>query len=341
MRFMMVFMVFFCVSAAYANNLFIPNYYKNRRTNNQYSAIGWSHRNETGLVVQSAENKVSRDGVEESNEDSLSFTAHYYHRLNETFNLEISGDILDADGESITPAYTQNTDRRTISSALGYQFEQVPMAIGLSFGITQTDFETSLTGTKFESDVDDFNFGVGYKLASDIYFGVGTSLFKVDRSLGSDDNIQFHVLGLGKVYGGTDNPVAAVETYFVFLNEDGDKTTSWVLSGLINKNSFQYYGNISYSIEDSADDEKEWGLSLGVDYQFADFYVGPQFSIGQTGYDSDREDSVFGASLQAGYRTSMLEFYIRYNMDEDEVKSAGSKNVTEDSVVSIAGIYKF
>lgn len=341
MRFIVFFTVIFCVSAAYANNLFIPNYYKNRRANNQYSAIGWSQRNETGLVVQTSDTKDSSGGVEEANQDTLSFTAHYYHRLNDSLNLEFAGDITDSEDENVTPAYTLKTDSKSINSALGYQFEQVPVAIGASFGITQNNFETSLSSTNFESDLDAFSFGVGYKLASDIYLGVGTTLFKVDRTPGSDDDIQFYSFGVGKVYGDKDNPIAAVETYFVFLNEDGDKTTAWVLSGLINQNSFQYYGNISYSLEDSADDEKEWGLTLGVDYQFADFYIGPQFSIGQASYDSDREDSGFDASLQAGYRTSMLEFYIRYNMDEDEVKTAGLKDVTENSVVSFAGIYKF
>lgn len=342
LRLLVLAMSVLCASEAFANNYFIPNYYRNRRFLNAYTAVGWSDRKEAGATY-SIENTDNKSGgqktskVEESN-----LRAHTYYRT--PMNLNVEAAILSTKQERESISFNSK-DKHEIMSynlGLGYELTDSPLAFGLVLSHVNDKNKTSST----DRTLVDASGGVGYRLDGNVFLGLGYH----DLDTKSDRNEEF-ALGVGKVYGDRANPSAATELVLTYGNLN-DKSYGLLAQGLINAEALQYYGRIGYMVTDGTQgsvDTNVLVLMAGADYKFFDFYVGPQLSYDNAEFKSSGSKATqneFRPSLEAGYRIEFLEAFLRYDLIQGESKfnsplGASSKNKSDGNVLTANVTYKF
>lgn len=345
-RSMLLFLFVVLGTEAFANNLFIPNYYRNRREPNQMSAIGWSDRHEAELAYEMKEGKETTNNVKNEESKSTSPQGHVFYRT--PVNLNIEAQFIHQKEKEKSIPVTGPDDESKLNSyhlGLGYELENVPVAFGASFTRTKTETDLGAGGSS-ESELDIPSLGTGYHLGDGKYLGVGYSRFRIDSSTSSEDIVDILALGIGKLYGDRKKPLAANEFVATYLNEDHTQNYGLGLSGLYNGiESLQIYGAFSYGWQNGEDGGDDMAVKLGVDYVFSMFYVGPEIEWSENNFDarntSDREDMNY--SVEAGYRDSVFEVFVRYESDESERKAPAFafKTEEEEETWALGASYKF
>lgn len=297
----------FLASEVYANNYFIPNHYRSRRTLNQFSAIGWSHRNEASLEYSKTESETKEDGekIEEATESEYGPLAFY--RLNENFNFEFQFLRSHENEEEVLTSTEESQKADTVRVSLGYQPSTSSMAFGYSYSKSYAEeaLDTLLN-----------NFGVGYRLENDYYLGAGYQNIHGSRTS------HIYTVGLGKVWGDSKKPDSTAEGYYSWLNQDGMKQSSLGLRGLWNRDAFQYYGDILVMQFDLGNVQYDMPtIRAGLDYQFSDYYVAPEVIWSALNSDDMADQDSMVLSLEGGYRAHEIEIFLRYNNSDSTQKA--------------------
>jgi hypothetical protein len=217
------------------------------------------------------------------------------------------------------------------------------MAVGLTFAKSQLELSSG------DLDSTSLLMGLGYRLDNNIYLGVGISHSKVEVGTLLDDSLESYSFGVGKVYGDKKAPVATTELVFGFSNEDGVKEKQLDFRGLWNHLDFQYYGSVGFAVSDSNnlgdEDSADFDFVLGVDYQFSDYYVGPQLEYSSEEDTDGDKTKELTPSFQFGYRTASLEFYLRYTLSDEEEEDVSTSPTTisdeRSNAFDLAAIYRF
>ncbi len=345
MKMVMILLVGLFAVDAFANNLFIPNYYRNRRTINLMSAIGWSDRNEASVLLYADKTTTDTAGTPTNETNGHNSTLAVFRRLNDQINLEtalLGGNTTSEDMNPSAPE--RKTTAFTGSVGLGYEFADAPVAFGISFLNLRANSESGL-GVKDHATHRFASAGVGYRLPSEIYIGTGLVTSWLDVSDEREPTFNY-LAGAGKVFGDRKNPDAAAEASLQFQNNEHTQAYELKFAGLMNQESAQYYGSFAYELRDGTRSGDEVTLVAGMDYRLeSNFYFGPQFAIGFDSADysagSDTKSSYL--SLAAGYRVEAFEVVVRLGRDaEISERSSPSSDEEEDSrEVAIGGSYFF
>lgn len=329
---------------ASANNAFIPNYYRNRREANDYSAIAYSQRKEAGLLVGAGTLKQETDGTKTLDSDILAVRPHSYYRV-ENVNMEVEYSTVRSDNKNVLTGDTIDINAAGPLINVGFELPTTPIAVAISYDSDKTKFQNKTSGLKIDTDTRTLQMGVGYKMEGNTFLGFGISQEQQDSLLGDSDEEQI-VFGAGKVYGDYSNPDAAAEAILTFENERGDKTYNLEVRGLRNLGAFQYYGALGLGYQNGVNiDGRDYLFKAGVDYQINDtLYVGPELNVIVVNYDNE-ESTNLTPSLQGGYRDRHLEFFLRYDYgktkSEDMTGASPTTDILYQNLITIAGIYKF
>ena len=345
MKTMLFTIVIFLAFNASANNQFIPNYYKNRRMINQYSAIGWSVRNEVGLLVDYEIEKDHNDGLSDSESKTTSFTPRAFYRVDENLNIEAIAAITSSEIESTPSNSNSEIDGKTFLASVGYEFEPIPMALGVSISSGEVDSSTNgVTNTSNTSKNDFASVGLGYKMQGQTFLGIGYT-YADSEFFNQTYYLNSYSAGIGKVYGDLKNPDGATEVVFTY-NKVNSNIESYeiALKGLFNSGAFQYFGELSYDETNSSLDDKTFSLSYGLDYGFGNFFVSPLISYRWVDYEDDSKNKQLSGSLQLGYRTDQFETFLIVTLtdERDQDNVAPFVNGEEKTQgATVAAIYKF
>ncbi|MGZ3722072.1 MAG: hypothetical protein ACXVA9_04020, partial [Bdellovibrionales bacterium] len=137
---------------AYANNSFVPNFYKNRKELNHFAALGWSDRHEVEVNYFTESSAIDVDGVRSTDSTISGPKLQGYYRLPNKINFEIDGALTKTDsalsGYSTARSSQDSTSRGRF--ATGYEFANIPLALGASYqslesNSTDTDHNTTTT----------------------------------------------------------------------------------------------------------------------------------------------------------------------------------------------------
>ena len=338
----LAFLVLFCSGEVFANNLFIPNYYRNRREVNQYSAIGWSNRNEAAVRYSVENNDVKTNGTKSSDNSETILYPHAFYRTPINLNIEAAVESASEERKSLPGGAKRKIDGMGYHLGLGYEIADTPVAFGVAVKMANVE-DKPAAGAKTTTDDMSASIGVGYKLAEDLYLGAGYTNDRSKTKGAKEDQDNTYVIGVGKVMGDRANPTGAAEAALQFSNEDHSQTYGLLAQGLVNSELLQYHGLISYA--NTTGDTKGYGLGLmvGADYQFMDFYVGPQVSyLTLDTKTSGVSTKINGWSpgLEAGYRLDFFEAFLRYEMGDTETKLVG-KTKSDYNILTAQLTYKF
>ncbi len=347
----------FIFDTAVANNFHIPNYYKNRRTSNIFSSVGWSSRNEVGINYKKVdrEDKPEGSGFQDNKYDAFASVLHGYYRINEQFNLEIQAENTGREQDDLPSGEKNENDTLEFESQLGYKFATLPIVMsgGLIYSKDESLEEDSFFG-KSTNEVKSIGavLGMSYKMPNNIFYGLGFKHNDTKRedkddfgTQKDDQKSQTVNIGMGQVFGDLDSPDAAYE--FNITNEFLGSTKFLFLSlqGLYNKNIFQTYGGLLFARATSTGkDIKKYTFNAGVDVSVNDFYFGPEFTASLNKISDDFKAVETNISLQAGYRTSLMEFYLALEnettkFEYDNPLSTDFKST--EQAITIGGVYKF
>lgn len=335
----------FCADA-FANNMFIPNYYRNRRVPNAYSAIGWSDRKEVEVQYEMEDSDRKRNGTKIEDSETDSMQAHLFYRTPVNLNVETVMGYSKEDEKNPVTGDKDETKIKLYHLGLGYELTEMPLAFGAIF--TLADGETTGDSGDSDEEITAIGLGVGYRLAGDKYLGFGLTRSNYDRSSAtsnSDDDVDSFSIGAGKVYGDGKSPLAANELTFGFMNFEHTQFYGLDLRGLYNLENIQFYGEAGYDWSNGQRGSDGFSLKGGVDYLFGVIYVGPEVIYSVTNTDSGNTSDVdsLRISVETGYRVDFLEAYLRYTSDESEsefaVRSFNSK--TEKDTWTVGASYQF
>ncbi|MNK86499.1 hypothetical protein D3C87_1064130 [compost metagenome] len=301
-------------SEAYANNSFIPNYYRSYRSQNRYSAVGWSDRKEANLEY-GAGKETTDDGTSETDSDKSEYLASVFYRVNEAFNVEAGyfGNKEEPDG-------ADSKENKYLRLGLGYQFGD--FAVGFNHqSADQNDLKANLN-----------SLGLGYRINGNIYLGIGYTNSRIYT--GPGETIEATSIGGGYVWGDVKNPTAAVEVDYEKYVDSGDGNSATV-KGIWNQEAIQY--NAKLALVDQV--YKGTVVALGLDYQLEHIYFAPRITLlnqENKNTDAKRNDTQF--DLEVGYRAhAQWEAFVRYNSQKLEV---GDEDTT-GSLFTVGGAYFF
>lgn len=309
---------------ASANSFVIPNHHRGRRETNHFSAIGWSDRKEVGarLTMEKSKTDYDTENTFDQEQNSTEFGPHIFYRLPINLNVEAEYTAKNEDLEySNSPTSNRKSKSNVGSLGLGYELTGIPMAFGVHYNRDKSTSTRLQTGSRYETKRENFELGVGYRLENQIYLGAGWTHTEADydSTSTSDDKYDSWMGGVGKVFGDSKRPDATVEGLLSFSNHDGIRTRSALVSGLYNYQNWQFTGAVVYGKWSGTSDFDLWNLMAGLDWQIADFYLGPQLSYTTTNssqYDSDS----YTLSMEGGYRIAELEVYLRFTPEQAKVK---------------------
>jgi predicted porin len=334
---------------AHANNFFIPNHYRNRREPNVFSAIGWSDRREVGgsLAIEKSERDYSNSNTADSKTDSKTFGPYVFYRFPMNLNLEAKYSIENSDKEyANVPSANREAKSGSGMISLGYEFTEIPMALSVRYNRTnnETKASGSTSATKAKDEIVDL--GLGYRLENNFYLGAGFEHNEYDYEGASDDRkYNTVVLGGGKVFGNLKSPTATAEGFVSFYNYKNTRYRSLGLDALYNYDVWQYYGRFQYGTSSGDIDVKTWVFVAGVDWQISSFYIGPELSFASSKVDSsEAKFSYFSPSLEAGFRLSQAEIYLRFTPEKDKYEdpsSVGSNYEDTTRTWELGAAYKF
>lgn len=332
---------------AFANNYFIPNYYRNRRTQNTFSALGWSDRKEVALSYEMTDTDAKTDGKKSSETDGKEIEAHGFYRLTESWNLEAVIDSSKDERQAFPITGPKSkSDSMDYNVGAGYQVSGMPLAFGAGIEVVN-DEDTTSAGVKSSNDQNSVSLGAGYRLDSDIYLGVGYVRHVYKQTGKPSDLDQGYYLGAGKVIGDRQKPDGAGELIFVFANENNRQNYNLIAQGLINAHQLQYTGNLYFGRGDGPSSSTTYGAAFGADYQIMDFYVGPQLNWLHMEFDwgsFKQKSTTLAPSLEVGYRIASLEAFLRYTIEDGQAKFTGlssSKVEYDGNTLTAQFTYKF
>lgn len=331
---------------AFANNMFIPNYYRNRRAVNQFSAVGWSNRHEVGAHYTMGKSENTSNGTATSDDENSGFDLHTFYRTNMNLNIEATIDKNTTENSPKPTGASTDTDHMDYHLGLGYEVEGMPWAFGLTYASEDAD-EEGTGGTDEKSGA--LGLGVGHALGDGMYVGFGWTYTDAEEKVGTaaattDKDNKYH-LGVGKVYGDRANPMAASEATLAFENEAHTQYWELAVKGLYNMDAFQYYGEIGYDWSGGDKKTKGYDLTVGADLLFGMFYIGPEIMWMTTSEDlkpsGETETDMMVLGLEAGYRTEMVEAFVRYSTFDYESETSPNKSKVENNTWVLGASYHF
>lgn len=319
--------ILFC-SQAFANNLFIPNYYKNRRLQNHYSALGWSERKEASLEYESSKMDATINGVDSGSTKTTDLEGNVFYRANENLNIEFS---LSKEDEKEDGLDTQTTN--TWELGAGFQLSEMPLAFGVSYATQDLDGDTVKTT----------ELGVGYRLDG-IFMGVGYET-ETSSSSGIDSTETDTVLGGGYVWGDLKKPDAAIEvSYAIHGGDDGAKGSTYGVSGIWNYEAAQIYGSFfNIDSEDDLSSTKGTMFKLGVDYSFGLIYLAPEIISANLKFTPGGAETKFTTwSVEVGHRAEgAFEVFARYTSSDTKSEGLGIEEKDLLTGFTVGGTYFF
>ncbi len=337
--------ILLCAGEAFANNYVIPNYYRNRRFLNSYSAVGWSDRKEVGLTHSIENTDAKNSGAKFSDEEEMRLRPHLYYRTPVNLNVEAAIVSSKEENKALPSGSKTKEEGMEYHLGLGYELTEAPVAFALILESAKNDL-TSANGTKTDQTNFEGSLGAGYRLPNQMYLGAGYTNSRMKTKGTKEDLRDRYMLGLGQVYGDRANPDAAAELIMLFSNKDSAQTYVALLQSLINAGDLQYNGALTFTRLDGALSVSGYGLKAGVDYKFYDFYVGPQaaynwLKVKTNGVES--KGTEIEPSLEAGYRVAFLEAFLRYDISKNENKINNNlgKVEREGNVLTANVTYKF
>lgn len=346
MRGFVLSMVLFLGLQASANNLFIPNEYRNRRTVNLFSAIGWGDRKEVSLNYENSVTATKTSGIKDGEEKLNSYGVNAFYRLDNAVNLEFSGAKSDEkDTFVVAPSRTDKVDQLSFVGNVGYEFSQMPIALGFTYLNLQSDNKNGISDQTATTGYTAIGLGAGYRLPSEIYLGFGYFNTKLSITSTPDNIGHNYYVGAGKVYGDKKTPDGTTEAILHFINNNGTQSQDLMVQGLMNMAALQIYGKGTYTTLQGYGAGSGYGLKAGVDYQFMDFFVGPELEYTAAKTDSGSQADSFDTNLsvQAGYRTGMLEAYLGYGQfaNKTEYDLIWANGNRDKSAIGAGLTYKF
>lgn len=319
-------------SEAFANNLFIPNSYRSRREQNEFSALGWSERKEANLQYGTGTGEED-DGTTATDQDTSALEGEVFYRMNDTTNVEFVYEDNQVKPDGGSTAKVSGWDL-----GVGHQFND-QMALGLSYESGNRDNGTT------DFDTTTYSVGFGYKLDNNWFLGLGYRNSEDDVT--GDPTKSTTALGAGYVWGDAKKPTANFEVAYLMFGGDysgGDI----VARGLYNYGQGQYFAAVTMKgekDETGATETETTGteMQLGVDYHVTDaWYVAPAITMNNTeNDDAGTEDTTNNMSLEVGYRQQAAwEAFFRYDNNKTE-DGAGGNTETTGTVMTVGGTYFF
>lgn len=313
---------------AFANNQFIPNYYKNRRTQNHLSALGWSDRKEASLEYESSKTQEKTNGVDSGKTDTTELSGNIFYRANENFNVEF---VASKEDEKPDASPTKVTNVWELG--LGAQLSEIPMAFGLSYGSDDDDGDTTKTTA----------LGVGYRL-DNLFMGVGYS--SVAASVSGVDSSYSHILvGGGYVWGDLKKPDAALEAVVQMYGGDNEsKGTLIGINGLWNVDEAMqpYAGFYNFDKKGGTGEIKGPMFRLGVDYDFGVVYLSPEIISANLETGSGADSKLTAWSLEVGHRAEgAFEVFARYTSSDSKASATGTEFKDLTTGFTVGGTYFF
>jgi hypothetical protein len=329
---------------AFANNIIIPNYYRNRRAPNSGPAIGWSDRKEAAFQYIRSDSEEETNGTKTQETELTTLGPVLFYRTPANLNIEATYALLDGDEKPVAGA-TDTLEGSALSLGMGYELTGSPLVVAAQLATSDTDEKDGATGTTSGIEMRIIGVGVGYKLPSDVYLGF--NLLRTDFEVGTtEDELDIWTIGMGQVFGDRKSPTEAYEVTLSFMNEDGTQDFDLGVKGLMNRENLQYYGALDIGKQQGDDEGDSLGLTLGADFLFSGFFVGPQLEYSTEEEKSGantQETTEMDLSVQGGYRTERFEAALTISMEneEEEDSSPVSKDETEEQTISLRGSYFF
>ncbi len=329
-NFALILLSFFVASEVLANNFFIPNYYRNRRTPNNFSAIGWSDRHEASVEMKNDSSKEKEAGFTNRETDTKEMNGKVFHKLDSKLTLEAFFRQIDEEEENFVFVDEDKTKTHLLSLGVGYELPTAPIALGVGIRNVKSQNEDQGTGLKSNSESKLLALGAGYRLDNNIFLGLGYYNIHIDFSNFGGSTSHIYSFGGGKVYGDLKKPDAAVETIFLWSNENRRTSINIIAQGLVNLDSMQVYGAVSSGAtkerDSSQDDSTSGMLMAGLDYQFGNFYIGPQanYDVTENEGSTSADETDLLLSLEGGFRTEQLEIFARLGKTSNKEKNPPS-----------------
>lgn len=295
------------VSQAFANNNFIPNYYRSYRTQNHLSALGWSDRKEANLEYGFGKGKVD-DGITDTDLDLMGYVGSVFYRFDEAANVEFTYGHVEVKPDGGDAEKTSNIDL-----GVGYQFNE-NIAIGASYLTNKLDDGTN------DVTASGYALGLGYRMNGNTYLGIGYTTSKFDDA--ADTTISNVALGGGYVWGDAKKPTAALEAGVFSYGGDVGGNDIYV-KGLWNHEAAQLFAGLTLVGSENTSDQKTTGtrFDLGVDYQWEHIYVAPRIILANTkNDDTDVKTEGTEFALEVGYRQhGTWEAFARYESEKEKI----------------------
>ncbi len=329
MKTVTIFVLLFLNVQAMANNYFIPNHYRGRRSVNTFTAIAWSDRHEVGAQAKHETEVSDRGGVKDGDNTNNTISPYIYENFGNGLKFEAQGVSGKSETTYVGDSDQYNSNSGTILASIGVEVPNHPIALSLGFGRSKSDYSGSSTG---ETSTNRFNFttlGAGYQILSNYYLGVGYIDMKYDAEYISsgtpytnDSDLHMLFLGGGVVFGEHNNPWATTELVLSQYNDNDQKKQELVWHGLMNIDEYQFYAEAEYGKGAKSLAGSNYSVTLGMDYQFTNFFVGPELGYDVEKYDDDSsgDSTELKYSLLAGYRTATIE--VQLGLSSSVYKSA-------------------
>lgn len=325
----------------------IPNYTRNRPTVNVGPAIGWTIRNEAGLIYTQLESEKETNAVKADETELTTISPYAYLRVAQ--NLTIEGQYQRVDTDVKAPATAKDTSTLDFYSlGLGYELTQIPMEFGAQVFKYIYEEKDGATGLKtIDSDVQSSGIHAGYIVGSNLYIGAAFYHVQVD-GISIDDTSEQFIVGMGQVFGERSNPSEAYEIFLNYENENSTHEYDLNLDGAINRGNIQYLGAIIYSKDDGRVEASGYDLTLGMDYLFTlGIFLGPEvsFAVSETKTGTQKHElASTDLALQAGYRSKQLELaatFTLFNSEDKRTAPTASKDEVEGQIIEAHASYYF
>ena len=352
MRALFFLLIMFTGVQAAANNYFIPNNYRNRRSANVFTGVAWSQRQEVGMLYGRDTDTNYAAGTKNSEVTTNAFFPYGFYNMDNGFGFE--GGLSKLNSETTYPsATTKDTgDSLSISAAAGLNPQGTPWAFSLGYRLSTSADNDGSSGDKTTVKSNAVAIGLGYKLFSHYYLGAGYINYKSSydysfsgTTYSSDAKNHYYYLGGGAVFGGEKKPMATTELVLMLYNSGSSQKQELTWQGLMNVSEFQFYSRAQYAKTTENGAGLDLRLTAGMDYQFLDFFVGPEVSydVDKTddGTDADSKETSLG--LLAGYRATAIEAYLGYNTSvrKTEYDNPSSNGKRDSGNVNLGVAYKF
>ncbi|MGE3387276.1 MAG: hypothetical protein AB7K41_11155 [Bdellovibrionales bacterium] len=329
----------------YSNSFFTPNHYRGRREANSFTAIAWSKRREVSFQYARSMTDTDTNGVRTEEDTTSTSTTRGYYRLDNGLNFEGFLRAARSNRDSQLLAQTDKVDVGSFELGLGYESPNQPFALAVKYNNRRSNRQDGATDVISTTRFETYQLAVGTLLADQIYMGLGYqhTMANYPTSSTVDDLDQSYYIGGGKVFGRDKEPLAVVDGYLNYENENGYQTYVAVAQALYNQGPTQYYGALNVVKIQGRTAGLGGALILGLDYQFGAFFIAPHLALTRTKYTDSTEQNYesWMASLEAGYRQQLLEFFAWLSPATDDSTIGNSKYKSATNRLTVGGSYQF